>query len=237
MNLAIEFNNIGVDYLGQEGSRLDEAKVFFLGAAVAMEWLALSDSSHDALLLAMRGNKFFQDALKLARASCNVSPDVAIKKSDCATDADACYYVYCHGMKVHNYITEYDLDDKQHMISAIIVYNLALLYHLSYLQGPPKVQLINKSLEAYNVSLDLVRHVDKASMVDLCIVLLNNIGLIHQELRQYELATDIIERTLTIVVRMAPFITDKVTLIKEGEFPEMCLNIHMLHEPLCAFAA
>lgn len=251
MDLVIEWNNNGVDCLAQYGSKLlliDEAKMYFAGALEVMRCLALPDFPQSDLFQAMKDNPTFQHALNLDRFPRSYLSSTPFRSTTNDTHRDAplfntniaCYSVYSYGMKIHNNIAQYRRRNViGEMISAILVFNMALTSHLLYLQGPPKIDLITRGLALYSLSLALVKDANMASMVDLSAVLYNNICLIYYDLGQHELAMGIIMHDLPVAIEMISHVIDttKVTSIKEGELEELYINT-VLHETMiCASAA
>lgn len=85
------------------------------------------------------------------------------------------------------------------MAVAVVAYNLALVYHLRWLDGPGnRVVLQTEVLKAYEISNRLMNE-DSAPCLLLKAILLNNMGQIHHELGHYELSRAFLDRLINII--------------------------------------
>jgi len=261
--LAIESNNAAA-YILKKGDR-DEAMTLL---SVAIE--AMSRQLNADITTFLRNNEEAQRAIDLIT---KVRQDPNSQELNCHVETPKKHFpvtvqtnfpsksdgfVYNQALTIQpSFISNFDGQEEalRCILSSVMVFNLALVHHLAYLEGPGHKDLLDALKKLYKMadrlSDECLRdHLDdKYILLDLRIALLNNSAVVYHDLCQYDRSKYYL-RKLALCIRYGSYLKktskgkcisningNKVSVI-EGEFRQhLAMNVMYLKEPSIAGAA
>mmetsp|Transcript_8746 Transcript_8746/g.12375 ORF Transcript_8746/g.12375 Transcript_8746/m.12375 type:complete len:245 (+) Transcript_8746:42-776(+) len=241
MDLALEFNNLGVELFNSRG-RLKEARQLFKGALEVM--LLSTQGNHlsaDFIHRLLQDNHHIRNAHRWLTARDSIMSDTEFFIGSHSTEITA-YFVHLRGMKIRNEaILKYTENKKLDIFSAIVLYNVALVDHFCCLQGPDSksknaLARLNNSKLLYNMALDLIQTEQAAT--DLQKALTNNLGAIYFELGDYANAAQCFGKLRSSLSDdTCQNQSNQVVIMNSDCKLDLAMNVLYLREPTLASAA
>lgn len=127
------------------------------------------------------------------------------------------------------------------MAGAVILYNMALIGHLKWLEKPHANEAIKKVLKFYKMAHDIMQQEKlESSLFHLHLALLNNMGQIEHDLCRYEVARTHMWNMLSAIVHQRASNMPSIRpddAITDLNLEEFLLNATLLQSPSLARAA
>mmetsp|Transcript_9489 Transcript_9489/g.14584 ORF Transcript_9489/g.14584 Transcript_9489/m.14584 type:complete len:246 (+) Transcript_9489:113-850(+) len=186
MDLAVKFNNIGVELL--DGDRNAEASLLFRASLETM--LLMSQCTEDVPVgNLLNTNKHIMKAQQFLRGDLNyLKSQQHSSTSFYAESSNFLVFLSRKGMKIIQENVVFHDDDAQEneVLSAIILYNVALVDHIKHILWPQINSPIYAVQKRYEMALDLLGDAVVPAFADLQMALINNLGLVKYQLGTYD---------------------------------------------------
>jgi hypothetical protein len=175
-----------------------------------------------------------ESVLKTSLDACMESTPVSAVVRDVSSAVDI--FLYENGIAIPGNFISSGFHETT-MVSCIIVFNLALAQHLYYRSSKPtnvaRHSSLHKALRLYDLAFKLQREARMQDSVMFSLAVVNNVALVHRQLRDEQAATKCFEFVLSLLMYMTDCGHSNVFVL-EGFF----LNVsNLICQPRVAPAA
>jgi len=227
---AIQYNNIGVTLL--ESGHHEVGLEVFRGSAELM-YTATNARNHvsSQTNTASEDEKIMQVKAKLQLT--HITSLTKAKKIDSQIEIDC--FLYHTGIRLTPPPSEGQPIYSCALVSATVLFNMALAYHLGSPQPHQICPSLHNALTLYDMAYNVATRVGTQPESQLVICAsLNNLGQLHHELGQYSTSRKNLDNLSSYIVSLDPHAADNKSIIERRQF---LLNAMMLHKPRGAPAA